>query len=364
MIPVIVFTGGPCGGKSTILPIAKQWLEDHGYHVAVLAEAATEIIQAGFSPYGTLWPSNTEFQFQLLTYQLQREAQYLNMLQALKTEKKVLLCDRGGLDAMAYTGRELYLEVLREGRLSLTFLRDRYTAVVHLMSTARGAPEFYTLANNSARSETIEQAAAADERTQSAWLGHPHFCMIDNQTNFQNKVKRALAALARVLHLPAPLEIERKYVVLEGDIPTDAHVTVEIIQDYLYSAANEPERRVRKRVIDGAASYFYTSKTLTDNPGVRLEHERQIDLGEYEKLLRQKSIAYRTIRKRRVCFVFAGKHLELDCFEDILGPDGKQLRVLEVELTDINEPVELPPGWVVQDVTGKKEYSNATLAQG
>lgn len=360
---VIVFTGGPCGGKSTILPLAKQWLEDHGCTVGILSETATEVIGGGFSPMSPLWPTTLRFQQHLLRYQMDREDRYFNMLESFDMERTVLLCDRGVLDSMAYIGREQYLEMLMQMRFKLSDLRDRYTSVIHLTSAARGAPDFYTLANNAARSETAEQAAELDERIEQAWLGHPHFSMIDNQTNFSDKVRRALSALARVLHVPQPLEIERKYLVHSWKMPIKGYVSVEITQDYLIPTEEEPERRVRKRVLDGSASYFYTSKVQTARPGVRVEHERQIDLGHYERLLKEGDPRSNTIRKDRLCFLFAGKHLELDVFRDIKGPDGNVLKLLEVELGDIDENVELPLDWQVEDVTGQKEYSNAYLAR-
>ena len=39
----------------------------------------------------------------------------------------------------------------------LCTLRDNYDAVIHLCTAAKGAVEFYTTANNEARTETVEQ---------------------------------------------------------------------------------------------------------------------------------------------------------------------------------------------------------------
>jgi CYTH domain-containing protein/predicted ATPase len=358
---VVVFTGGPCGGKSTVLPMAKQWLENHGCIVGILPEAATEVIQAGFSPMSSLWTRPQDFQEHLLRYQIEREDRYFRMLEGFSHNiPRVLLCDRGTLDSMAYMGRERYLEMLAHMWIKLPDLRDRYTSVIHMMSTARGAPDFYTLANNAARSETPEQAAEIDERIEQAWLGQPHFHMIDNSTNFTDKVRRVFSALARTLHVPEPLEIEKKFLVFTWHMPKK-YVSVDITQDYLTPTEEEPERRVRKRVLDGAASYFYTSKRQTNRPGVRVEKERQINLGEYEKLLKECIPTAKTIRKNRLCFLYEGKHLELDIFLDIKYRDGP-LTLLEIELGDENETVKLPEGWGVRDVTGYVEYSNAHLA--
>jgi len=42
-------------------------------------------------------------------------------------------------------------------------LRDiRYDAVIHLVTAANGAPEFYTSENNVARYETVEMAVDVD----------------------------------------------------------------------------------------------------------------------------------------------------------------------------------------------------------
>lgn len=356
-VSVVVLTGGPCGGKSTFLPQAKQWLENHGCTVGILAEGATEVITGGFPPNGP-WADSLTFQEHILEYQLERENRYTAMLQAVRGDKpRVLLCDRGALDPIAFVGRSGFLEVLRRSGRTLASLRDRYTSVVHLMSTARGARDFYTLANNQARSETPDQAEAVDIAMEQAWLGHPHYAMIDNKTNFAEKIRRAFNALARVLHMPVPLEIERKFLVLQRPAIPTPHVAVEIEQVYL-SAGPGDERRLRKRTLDGVSTYFYTTKSYTDQPGVRMERERQVELGEYEALLRERLPQLEVIRKTRYCFLHAGQHLELDVYRGEL----EGLVVLEAEVAAITDPVEIPPGFEVREITGQKEYSNRILA--
>lgn len=56
--------------------------------------------------------------------------------------------------------------MLEELRYTPVALRDqRYDAIVHLVTAADGADRFYTLANNSTRTESAEQAIAMDRRT-------------------------------------------------------------------------------------------------------------------------------------------------------------------------------------------------------
>lgn len=60
-------------------------------------------------------------------------------------------------------------------------LRDRrYEAVIHLVTAAQGAVEFYTSQNNEARYETVNEAQALDQKLINAWVGHPHFSIIQN----------------------------------------------------------------------------------------------------------------------------------------------------------------------------------------
>lgn len=72
-------------------------------------------------------------------------------------------------------------------------LRDnRYDQIVHLVTAANGAEQFYSLENNITRTESIEVAREIDERCSKAWIGHPYIDVIDNCTDFDLKVTRAL----------------------------------------------------------------------------------------------------------------------------------------------------------------------------
>ena len=67
-------------------------------------------------------------------------------------------------------------------------LRDNYDAVFHLVTAAKGAEEFYTLSNNDARKETLEEARVLDKKTIDSWNGHKKLKIIDNSTNFEEKI--------------------------------------------------------------------------------------------------------------------------------------------------------------------------------
>lgn len=356
----VAVTGGPCAGKTTFLANARQWLEDRGLRVAVLAEAATELITAGLPPWAT-WKEPRAFQAHLLEHILEREDRFYRLLTSLESDKQlVLLCDRGALDARAYIPHDEFLEVLEDLGLSLHDLLERYRAVIHLVTTADGAEGFYTLANNAARTESPEFARHLDAKTRDAWLGHRHLSIIDNSApTFEKKMERCLAALARTLAMPEPLEKERKFFVRScdlGGIPTMA--TVDITQTYLRSE-QDVERRVRERCHNGASSYFYTEKRPTSDPRIRQENERMITRREYERLLGERDPNFCVVKKIRTTFAFEGRHFELDTYlEPVSG-----VTMLEIEVEDLDATIHMPPGFDVIEVTGDSRFANASIAR-
>lgn len=50
------------------------------------------------------------------------------------------------------------------------------------MTAADGAFEFYTGDNNEARYESADEALDLDKKLINAWVGHPHFSIVDNST--------------------------------------------------------------------------------------------------------------------------------------------------------------------------------------
>jgi hypothetical protein len=48
------------------------------------------------------------------------------------------------------------------------------------VSAADGAEDYYTLANNTARSKGLDQARDLDRNIQTAWNGHPHHTIVPN----------------------------------------------------------------------------------------------------------------------------------------------------------------------------------------
>ena len=63
------------------------------------------------------------------------------------------------MDGQAYTDENVWQAILDETGWSTMQLRDRrYEAVIHMVTAAQGADEFYQTASNVARYEGLEDA--------------------------------------------------------------------------------------------------------------------------------------------------------------------------------------------------------------
>jgi hypothetical protein len=80
-------------------------------------------------------------------------------------------------------------------------MRDiRYEAVIHLVTAADGASEFYASKNNEARYEQSAEAIEKDRKLRAAYMGHPRWFLISNDVvDFNEKIKRAREAIHEVL---------------------------------------------------------------------------------------------------------------------------------------------------------------------
>lgn len=360
----IVLTGGPCAGKTAGLCYLEEKLANQGFSVFKTPEIATLFDSCGIK-LGKLIKDNPgqyiKAQELLLKMTVQLEDHFEEYLQGLPEDKIVMIYDRGMMDQLGYTSIDEFKALLARLDLDLVQIRDaRYDAVVHLVTAANGAEAYYSLENNPARYETPEEARLLDERIKQAWLGHPHLEVIDNSTDFQGKMKRLRQAVARVLGIPVPLEIERKFLLDNRFSTKDILVPyqrISIEQCYLRSGKGR-EARIRKRGQKGSFVYYLTRKQLLDKPGKRVELEERIGLEKYDVLRKLRDPKKRIIRKNRFCFIWENQYFELDVFCE---PPG--LILLEIELTEENKNISLPPFLpVIREVTQDAAFSNYQIA--
>lgn len=194
----IVITGGPCAKKSTALRYiqATKAFTDMGYTVLCVPEAATELMTNGITPKSC--NSLVDYQMRQLKFQLDNERIFEAKALEAKTDKILILCDRGTLDGKAYMPEKDFEDMLKKFNTDETELLKNYDAVFHLITTAKDAKEHYTLESNPARSETIEQAITLDDKILNVYKHHPHRYIINN-SDFEHKTQKLIAKISEIL---------------------------------------------------------------------------------------------------------------------------------------------------------------------
>ena len=357
-ISKIVLTGGPCAGKTTALSWINNYFSKRGYTVLFVPETATELITNGVAP----WTCGTNFDYQTFQIRLQKikEQIFDEAAKTMKSDKILIVCDRGILDNKAYMKDVEFKKVLKELGTNETKERDSYDAVFHLVSAAKGKEEAYTLANNVARTENIEQAKKLDDKIISAWTGHPHFRIIDNSTEFEQKLERLLKEITSFLGEPEPLEIERKFLIYYPNIKELESMPnctkVDITQTYLKSV-DDTERRVRARGINGDYLYYLTEKRKISNLK-RIELEKRLTQDEYLALLMESDNKLHTIHKTRYCLSENNQYFEIDIY-----PEWDNQAIMEIELSSEDEEIKIPEFIkIIKDVTDDENYKNYQMA--
>lgn len=306
---------------------------------------------AGLTPAQTL-----NFQAQLLRTQIALEDSFYNIALASQTPAFVL-CDRGTCDGRAYMTSSMWNHMLAQNHWDMVSIRDaRYDLVVHLVTAADGAKHFYTLENNKTRTETPEQAIRLDKRTQTAWVGHPHLRIVDNRTNFREKINRVDARISELAGMHLTKRIVRKF--LLRDFEQDVSFRAEefwVEQTFLSrELGHDVQESVRKRGCGAANTFVHKLRR-----GVS-ETKRQITNREYISLLAHCDPDRRTVRIRRRCFLFNGNYFVLDYVTNVDPGIG----ILRCHCHEGEEDVDLPD-WlrVEKEVTGEKEYTMFELSE-
>jgi CYTH domain-containing protein/predicted ATPase len=363
----VCLTGGPGAGKTEISSYLTQILEERGYKVFFVPETPTELILNGIRPdsYVTL----VDFQNFILDKQLAKEELYNKLENYYPSNKIIIFYDRGILDACAYIDKETFGKMAEKRGLTFADIYSHYDAVLHLVTAANGAEQFYQwndptkedVGNNAARSESPEEARVKDKKTLESWIGHPHLRVFDNSTDFKGKVKRVVDEVFALLGEPVPKEIERKYLI---KMPTDSEINslgciskTNIIQTYLKQSNENTERRVRQRGSkEDGFTFYYTEKTQI-GLGTRIEKEERISQNDYISYLTEADTSLHQISKVRRCFIYNKRYFELDIY-----PFDSDYAILEIEVNDINESIELPPFSIVKEVTDDESFKNHSLA--
>lgn len=149
------------------------------------------------------------------------------------------------------------------------------------------------------------------------------------------------------------IEIERKFLVKK--IPKElSHYNYTIVSGY---TSSETTSRVNYIYNDSFEQGFVTFKSKGSL--ARKEFEYEIPANEAKEIVYDKNICLFTVKKQRYEILINNKLWEVDEYLESVyqGKKWIQLNIAEVELSSIDEKIEIPD-WVGTEVTEIKGFSN------
>lgn len=170
---LIALTGGPGGGKTTLLDALARDPAWQGRFLA-LPEAIFVAGRIGIAPQ--------EQRFQRLMVEVQWALEDAVRRTLEPDAPRCILCHRGSLDPLAYWLDRGWPEAdffTFTGATRAEHYR-RYAAIIHLVTAADGAEAHYRRWPAAHRPETATEALTLDRLLEDVWSAHPHYHRIDN----------------------------------------------------------------------------------------------------------------------------------------------------------------------------------------
>lgn len=282
------------------------------------------------------------------------------------------------LDNFAYCTDEVAEIILNETGWTKDLLSNHsYDAVFHLVTAADGAEDYFTLANNKARTETPEVARMLDKWTQKAWICHQNHIIIDNsEKGFDAKMNRLYNAIAPMIGMKASPFYVKKYLIDGPFNPTEQIpkelATVHHIEklDYLMSDEVNVETWLKERVechdgdtVDsGHYSWSFIERHMAEKYEERMELRRKITETMYHDFLKKRDTSRRTVIKKLTTFIESNVCFMVEQYDF----DGQELSVLRVntDTIDLKQNTLIPPFIKIsKDISEDSNYFQGNLAK-
>ncbi|KEG11499.1 hypothetical protein DQ04_02561060 [Trypanosoma grayi] len=363
----ICLTGGPCAGKSTFLTqLQAKMPERTGYKVYCVPEAATLLVTGGM-----VWDGDfaEQQQLALLRVQIALEDQFYNIAMA-SGKPSIVISDRGAMDGRAFCPEDTFARILERLSVTADMLRDRYDAVIHLVTAAAGAEEYYNL-DNPARYESLEGAVDSDEKLRQVYIGHPMLRIVDNSTTFEEKMERGLALVGQVIGQKFSMQNTTYYLVRNcpKELPVKYATCTLTITLLCNSQLNDIRLIIKREQSSGECMYFFNSIRSASStrrgsgsdgaegslaremspaahhedlqavqnaflwlePGQRVKNEQRISSKEYSSLARHRDPQRRDVVLRAVQFIHNENRYEVTTIVEPMWAAGKQAMTLECD---------------------------------
>ena len=173
----IVLTGAPGSGKTKFVELLRR--DPRFADFVFLEELARQLLLEN-PEFRRHW---AEFHREIYRRQIRREAE---------TGEKPFVTDRGTVDAFAF-----HPETLGDVGTTLEREYERYTAVLHLQSSANLGEEYYS--KDAIRNESAADAIVIEKALIEAWKKHPGYRLIPAEENLDDKYQKFLTIVLELI---------------------------------------------------------------------------------------------------------------------------------------------------------------------
>lgn len=190
----VALTGGPGGGKSSLI---REWAKLEfisGHHVVTLEETASRLKCESNSRGMAFKSSDIEFQRLVLAHQLAAENVALEECYALGVPA-ILLLDRVLFDSVGFIGKHGYTDILREISLAEQDVLRRYDVILFLRSAVIGGFELHPRFTIPNAKKFEAHVLKVESEIQQHISSHPRVVQIEAQVSFEQKMRIAHSKL-------------------------------------------------------------------------------------------------------------------------------------------------------------------------
>lgn len=345
----VVLTGGPGGGKTSVLNAIKNLaITEEGYKniiklgdkkikLVTISETATELISSGITPT----EAERIYDFQDILFEIQKskeESSIKSLRFGYDADVILFLYDRGLLDGMAYLDKKGEFEdIMASKDVKELDILDKYDLVVDLLSTATCAPEKYGFESNEARFEDVEWAKSVDRKTSAAWVGHRNMKLFDSGVSLEEEVNNVIEYLKDYILNGSNIEKE-EYFIENSPVSFSKYNDVNsrrinVVNTHIdFGIDNVVDTILVKRTYRGYSTYFLQFVTKGSEKARIIKDER-IDENTYKRLLIRYDI--KNVEEKKELSFVEGKHLYKVSFYN-------DFTTLEVEKGLDNEEIIIP----------------------
>lgn len=191
----ILITGGACAGKTTVLNVIKDYLEEKGYNVNIIEEVPTKLINESITSEKV---GKMEFQELIIKTQIENEKNC--------NYDGVIIFDGSPIDSMKFINREEFDKFAKKYNTNFEEIINGYDGIIFLETVAKDYPELYSNENNKARLTDVNAAVDRNDKLFNIYNNNSKVYLIKPDKDIEVKKKKIIEVVESIIKGVDPSE--------------------------------------------------------------------------------------------------------------------------------------------------------------